>query len=682
MLACFLLLSSCQQSEAPGDSFYSPASSVAKQIIRVQASIPAAVDTAVVTPRAITHLETGMELEANSHVYVVPKLTQSERQATSFKAVVALLNKTKGQLHTSIATWNLEDHNWEGGTGKHFYLENLELDANMKPTNTTDEWYLLAITGTGDYDDSRREFSCGYNSSAYDNGRLILPAVNPGQRLSLAVPFASSWRRLKWDDGHQHFELYDNQRVLKFEPQGAFFIFDLVNYMRLGVDVNRDMTLETNGYASKGLYNFNRIVNQASYRQGITDNKDGIADLWETQDESIPEYLSSPVFSDTDKRHYRIPFRLGSSGKVHLDKSAGSSSPTKLGQHYLVWLQKIDPYRHRAVSSAEGLDEMNVIYAEAEVNEPGRTTFIERTPDYSNGDRAYRNTVNTKTWKPYLGNRYIIATIPQGKERGKSHLVKLRIVRPQIPIEYVGRHVLWSNKQNPGFSESWHIPFDRELLNLLKVPVNYLEERKTAPSGLSASYWVNSIGWVQPRFVGKNDLPLRVAGRSDIRGLTSAFGRDPENPNIIYAVMYKSDQNLGARWSGPTNNYMVAVRMTLNENATHYRDTSNPRRNVLIEHYYLGPNLYLGHKTATLVAYAMTPLFWNRIDPNAIIKRKFPFRPGSNEHYWINKSEDPGNNYETHANYDGEAHVQKSGYVGLNHRFWTVPWLSDKYKAW
>lgn len=674
-----------------------------QHLTHLSANIPASLDTATQRPRAITNLSSELTLDADERVYVVPHLSDKERQATSFRSVVTLVNKTQGRQQTMLATWQLEDHNWEGGLGKHYYLLDLAVDERMKPTNETDEWYMLAVTGGGNYEDTRYELSLGYPESytAEDGKVLQLPEVTPGQRIDFSVPFATTWRRLKWNKRLDHFELYDNTQAVKFAPQGCFFVFALENYMTLGVDVQREMVLESNGYASKGQYNFTRVSEAGYDRSKIQDGADLVADLWESEDEAIPEYLSSPIYSSVDNRHYRIPFRLGSGSAFHLNKAPSSSNPTKISQRYLLWLQKVDPYRGRSASSAEGLDEMNVIYASADVNEPGRTEYVPRRPNYHTGSREfnYRRRINKGAWKPYLGKNYIIATIPQGVERGKSHLVKLRMIRPMIPIEYSGPQAFRSTRGGIALgssgNKSWHIAFDTELLPFLTMPLDYLQEGRNDPSNTTASYQVPLLGWVQPRFTPGDRMvkQVQVASRTAIEGLTSAYAYLPDRKEV-YAVMYKSDydtrgQMLGAK----TNNYMVAVRVKLDYSPT-AEDISaygNPQNKLWsgvtlarIEHYYLGPNLYLGHKSASLVAYAMNPVFWERIDPEAIVMRIVPFKFDDNVRYLYN-GRLPDELYHTQIKRDGTREVNSDGsrvYAQKVWRYWVQPWLDDPEKPW
>lgn len=676
-----------------------------QHLTHLSANIPASLDTATQRPRAITNLSSELTLDADERVYVVPHLSDKERQATSFRSVVTLVNKTQGRQQTMLATWQLEDHNWEGGLGKHYYLLDLAVDERMKPTNETDEWYMLAVTGGGNYEDTRYELSLGYPESytAEDGKVLQLPEVTPGQRIDFSVPFATTWRRLKWNKRLDHFELYDNTQAVKFAPQGCFFVFALENYMTLGVDVQREMVLESNGYASKGQYNFTRVSEAGYDRSKIQDGADLVADLWESEDEAIPEYLSSPIYSSVDNRHYRIPFRLGSGSAFHLNKAPSSSNPTKISQRYLLWLQKVDPYRGRSASSAEGLDEMNVIYASADVNEPGRTEYVPRRPNYHTGSRAinYTQWADTRMWKPYLGNKYIIATIPQGVERGKSHLVKLRMIRPMIPIEYSGPQAFRSSLAQLALGDPnrkiWHLAFEDELFPLLSVPLDYINGQKVDPSGKSSSFNMKGIGWTQPRFTptGNDMVTLVNVGDFQIQGLTSAFTYDQAS-STFYAVMYKSDYGVNGRMEGAkTNNYMVAVRIKLNynpdadENRAFTSSYGNPRNFIVnnrpmarIEHYYLGPNLYLGHKTSTLIAYAMSPVFWKQIDPEAAVIRIVPFEFNGDPQYMYNARN--GNAYRSPLFRNGNRNKDKDQISRVVRYWlhWALPWIDNKAKAW
>ena len=124
---------------------------------------------------------------------------------------------------------------------------------------------------------------------------------------------------------------------------------------------------------------------------------------------------------------------------------------------------------------------------------------------------------------------------------------------------------------------------------------------------------------------------------------------------------------VGNRDPKPTNNYKVAVRMTLPSPQA----TSGE---IKVEEYYLGPNYNLSFNVAGY--YMCHEDFWKRIDRNEIIERTFQLNT-----YWV-KDDGQLNKFEFMVS---EAKLSLSGVAqgkmtnkGGTHYF--IPWL--KAPAW
>lgn len=124
---------------------------------------------------------------------------------------------------------------------------------------------------------------------------------------------------------------------------------------------------------------------------------------------------------------------------------------------------------------------------------------------------------------------------------------------------------------------------------------------------------------------------------------------------------------VGNRDPNPTNNYKVAVRMTLPSPQV----TSGE---IKVEEYYLGPNYNLSFNVAGY--YMCHEDFWKRIDRNEIIERTFWL-----DTYWV-KNDGQLNSYEfmpfaAELSLNGVAQSNKMNKFGT-HYF--IPWL--KAPAW
>ena len=652
--------------------------------------IPAEEDSAAIEKQSQAVRSIKLNLTKGTTVPIVPKLNKGKDGIKdSVQTIVTLYNKTKQRSHSAIVWWVNE-------TRKHisphpyYYMRDIQLPASMTANIDTDEWYLIAVAGGGNYTKSNQRLSV--------TGTTNLTPVQPGQKVEWEAPFATPWRRLKWDKPHRKFLLHSMTQVVKFRPQGIYLVLQVENRANLGVDITRNMRLEGNGYASKGYYDFSAASIQNHLNQ-VHDDQDAVARLWVTTNEETRASRESATFRDQNHPHYLTEFTLGpatgeTSAKIHLNKRTGPGTPTRYTNTYVLWLQKIDPYWDRAATDASGNDEKNIIYAPVEVNEPGRTTFVERKALVSYN---YAQDPHIERWKPYLGSRYIMGSIKQGVQAGKAHLKTLRIVRPFLPIEYTGAEVYYWNRSSLDNKLPWRRPYTKELSPLLRIPTDYLREAYqqaphkaddlTFPRPASVDLG-GDIGIVQYDF---NNDPWEVGiGAIDYDKMSWMFSRVPGS-NTIYGIGYRNYQNPNGSWRDKTNNYAVAIRITLNipyNKSNNGKDIAqnsggSGRENAKIEHYYLGPNFDVGYKPLTSATYVMTPQFWKYcIDDQAIISRVFPFRDTSSGdqgvEYWVWPPADRWQKDRIAITNKSDINYHEGGRA--NQHQWNQPWLNKP--AW
>ena len=580
-----------------------------------------------------------LNLTKGKTVPIVPKLNKGKDGIQdSVLTVVTLYNKTKKLAH-SAPVWWVKQTRKHINPAPHYYMRDIQLPASMTGNIEKDEWYLIAVAGGGSYTKNNQQLSV--------TGTTNLTPVAAGQKVEWEAPFATSWRRLTWDKPHKKFLLKDNSKVVMFRPQGIYLVLQVENRANFGVDITRNMRLEGNGYASKGYYDFSTAsINQQIDQVG--EGKETAARLWVTTNDETRASKESATFRDQNHPHYLTEFTLKPvkgqhDNYIHLNKRKDAGTPTKYNNTYVLWLQKIDPYRDRsAADAANGPDEKNIIYATVEVNEPDRDTYVERKALAS---YPYNKKPQLNHWKPYLGSRYIIGSIKQGVQAGKAHLKTLRIVRPFLPIEHTGAELFHTARRDLDNKLPWRRPYAHELSPLLRIPTDFLQRAgQEAPgSGSSSKDLGSDIGIVQYDF---NNDPWDVQISPVIYNKMSwMFSRIPGS-KVIYGIGYRNYQNLDGSWRDKTNNYAVAIRITLGlrynpkdpnkgDIAKNYGD-----ENAKIEHYYLGPNFDVGPKPRTSVTYVMTPQFWKYcIDQDAIISRVFPFkdtpRGDDGVQYWV-----------------------------------------------
>lgn len=626
-----------------------------------------------------------LDLTKGKTVPIVPKLNRDGIK-DSVKTVVTIYNKTKGISH-SASVWWVKQIRSHISPNPYYYMRDIDLPTSMTTNIATDEWYLIAVAGGGDYTANSQRLSV--------TGVTNLTPVQAGQKVEWEAPFATPWRRLTWDGDRKRFILNSMTQVMKFRPQGIYLVLQVENRANLGVDISRGMRLEGNGYASKGYYDFTATSIQKHLDQ-VSEDQDAVARLWVTTNEETAASKASATFRDQNHPHYLTEFTLNpalgeAGGAIHLNKRIDAGTPTRYNNHtYVLWLQKIDPYWDRAASDGSGVDEKNIIYAPVEVNEPGRDIYVERK---SLASYPYNRNPQINRWKPYLGSRYIIGSIKQGVQAGKAHLKTLRIVRPFLPIEYTGSEIFYSARRDLDGKAPWRRPYTKELSPLLRIPTDYLQEAyQLSPRNPNILNWTQAtsenrggdIGIVQYDF---NNNPWEVGiGPINYDKMSWMYSRVPGS-NTIYGVGYRNFQEVNGRWRDKTNNYAVAIRITLN-----IQSNNNPSRgdiakngggsrheNAKIEHYYLGPNFDVGHKPLTSVTYVMTPQFWKYcIDEQAIISRVFPFKETSRSddgvQYWVWPPGDDWRKDRIAINNKSEIHYKQGG--GFNQSQWNQPWLN------
>ena len=133
----------------------------------------------------------------------------------------------------------------------------------------------------------------------------------------------------------------------------------------------------------------------------------------------------------------------------------------------------------------------------------------------------------------------------------------------------------------------------------------------------------------------------------------------------MYAIMYMKPVNGGD--PNPTNNYKVAVRMTLPSSQA----TSGI---ATIETYYLGSNYNLSFNVAGY--YICHKDFWAKLNPQDIIVRTFQL-----DNYWLNNKDIIAGN-EPKATYTrfSLSGLGQELYTATHGRSYFIPWL--RKPAW
>lgn len=588
-----------------------------------------------------------------------PKLNITQQTMPS---VVVLYNKSTREREVVEANWSVTKE----GSDVKFHLNQLSTTSNL----ANGEWYIMGFMGGGEKKGDDLEV----------NTETTINVIEKGKEFTTSCPFATTWRHIV-KQGNK-LKLYDENKKMVFKPQGVFLVLSLENRVGLDTKINRELTLESNAFCSSGSYKFNVGNN-------VSDDADLAFSYWQANSTKAITRTSAE-YKKYNAEHYTTNIKLnyesakddGSlrQGQSNLNnyiyfnsyKKSGQAAPnTKTNRGFLLCLMPVD---YKKTSDYGSIVNETLLFGKVDVTDPTRTKYTYDKSVY---------TTNPNTWKPYMGNRYLLASFSDDLKKGSSYDVTLRIVRPTLPIER-----LWAYRQADGLameklsrvdaekvaegtksrgnypnldSHLYRLPKYSEFTAIFNNPKLQLENNKplggVSPFNAGAGYGLSLTTGSHRDFV-------------DLNGVQRKFDNwfcSVHGSNVMYGIMYMKP--VDNREAKPTNNYKVAVRMTFpSANAT--------SGDVKVETYYLGPNYNLN--LAAVAGYYMChDEFWKRLDQRDIIVRTFKL-----DFYWlankdiIDREHEPISLY-TKINLDGVAQGLKMDSGGKSY---FLPWL--KSPAW
>ena len=587
-----------------------------------------------------------------------PKLNITQQTMPS---VVVLYNKTHNKKEVVEANWTVKKE----GSDVKFHLNQLSTTSNL----TTGDWYIMAFMGGGEKKGDDLEV----------NTETTINVIEKGKEFTTSCPFATTWRRIV-KEGNK-LKLHNESKKMVFKPQGVFLVLSLENRVGLDTKINRELTLESNAFCSSGSYKFNVDSN-------VSDDADLASSYWEPNSAKAIA-RGSAEYKKYNAEHYTTNIKLNyESAKddgslrqgqsdlnnyIYLNSYKGASQATpktKTNRGFLICLMPVD---YKKTSNYGGIVNETLLFGKVDVTDPNRT-------NYTNDKSVY--TTNPNTWKPFMNNRYLLASFSDELKKGSSYDVTLRIVRPTLPIER-----LWAYRQADGLameklsrvdaekvaegtksrgnypnldSHLYRLPKYSEFTAIFNNPKLQLENNKplggVSPFNAGAGYGLSLTAGSHRDFVNLNGEQRKFDN-----WFCSVHGS-----NVMYGIMYMKP--VDNREAKPTNNYKVAVRVT-------FPSSQATSGNVKVETYYLGPNYNLSFNVAGY--YMCHEEFWKRLNQEDIIVRTFKL-----DFYWlankdiIDRDHEPVSLY-TKINLDGVAQGLKMDSGGKSY---FLPWL--KSPAW
>lgn len=602
------------------------------------------------------------EENINGKTVLYPKLNITKETMPS---VVVLYNKNNGVKEVVEANWNVIKED----TSIKFNLNKLTSKSDL----ANGEWYMMSLMG---------------GEKNGDELKVDIPTeinqIEKDQTFTSPCPFATTWRRIV-KNGNK-LKLDNKSKKMVFKPQGVFLVMSLESRMTLPTKISRELTLESNAFCTSGAYKFNVSNN-------VGEDADLVADYWEPNSQLAISGMSK-VYETYNARHYRSTIKLNYNsgkddgtlrkGQSDLDKyiyfnrykkrtdietpGPGTNTPyTKTNRGFLLCLM---PVNYKKTSSYGNIDNETLLYGKVDVTDPKRTNFTNDTKVYA---------TDPNTWRPYMGNRYLLGSFSNPLSKGSSYDMTLRIIRPNLPIER-----LWAYKHGTGLQKKTRIDADKIAQGLIAYNDYPLLSSKLyrLPKYTEFTPVFNNpklqldkgekLGKLDPFDAGTGyGNSFTVDSHRyfvDLNGVQRKFSNwycAEKNSKVMYAIMYmKPVSNIDPN---PTNNYKVAVRMTF----------PGPRAKLgvaKVETYYLGPNYNLSFNVAGY--FICHPDFWKKLDRQDIISRDFQLGP-----YWLStdniiQPNEPKATY-TEFNLNG---IAQDEFTDTNGGSYFLPWL--KSPAW
>lgn len=598
------------------------------------------------------------EENINGKSVLYPKLNITQQTMPS---VVVLYNKTHNKKEVVEANWTVKKE----GSNVKLHLNKLSTTSNL----ANGDWYIMAFMGGGEKKGDDLEV----------NTETTINVIEKDKEFTTSCPFATTWRRIVKQGSK--LKLYNESKKMVFKPQGVFLVLSLENRVGLDTKVNREVTLESNAFCSSGSYKFN-VGND------VSDDKDLASSYWQANSAKAIA-RGSAEYKKYNAEHYTTNIKLnyesakddGSlrQGQSDLDKyiyfnsykkSGQAASNTKTNRGFLICLMPVD---YKKTSNYSAIVNETLLFGKVDVTDPNRTNYTYDKSVY---------TTNPNTWKPFMDNRYLLASFSDDLKKGSSYDVTLRIVRPTLPIERLWAYRQGNDMQQKKRTEAEGIAEGTQIDNNYYPSLNSKLYRlpkysEFIPIFNNPKVQLNQkqgLGGVPSYDIG-NEYGYAITSDShgdyvDINGQQRKFSNwfcTKPGYNVLYAIMYCKQFN--GKDANGTNNYKVAVRMT-------FPDPEATSGEIKVETYYLGPNYNLSLAVAGY--YMCHEEFWKRLDQKDIIVRTFQLGT-----YWLN-TKNATNPYEKKSQYNDLSPNGITQNANSTRNIWDkhyfLPWL--KSPAW
>lgn len=643
--------------------------------------------------------------EKHTHILPIVDFDRTQNHKHVLKSVLVLYDKTDNEKVLANANWSVRFLK-NKTAGKPDTTKLTLTDVTLPEGKTLDKshtWYMMSFLGgvkisgnTVSVELNRLPKSPNRLGDYYSD--MYLNKVDTGQRVSMLVPFATSWRQVQVDGTKITPTVASGQKRtdhLIFKPQAAFIELGVENYMSFPISLGADLRMESNCLTTEGNYDFSSL------------NPSNFSGLIPTMEAKTYWKPSGTKKTGVDNQwikyngvHFVSTFKFSS--RITSLAARQDNKPSKHPGRYIIAVMPFNPKTPpleagQSIESALPQMEQTLFF--------GVPKVVGRATSYPTSDpNSYK--YDPKYLVPNFGNSYLLGSTGEAIYKQKSYAMMLRVIRPMLPIEHIYLHqsdnpAYKANRRtaesmpkehmNQSFKDKYRLPYWSELGPILTLNYKTLTEGQVVgglvpPSGKVVN-WGRGYGRIgsvvaSPQVVIIQDKPFdmvhyynwndgdRADNQKRIYGLTYM---DPNFRRMNYITKeggyVRPANDSGNTWNR-TNMYKCATRIIY----------SRDGETVRIATYYLGPNLDINNQ----FYYTMHGSFWTSIaDPSgAVITRELPFNGNNEDPTWYWGDGSPKPDYYKNKK---RMPIKRSGETGTGDdkeegEPWTIYWL--KKNSW
>ena len=629
---------------------------------------------------------------------------KGEERKHVLKSVLVLYDKTANDKVLANAKWSVRFlKNKTAGKPDTTKLTLTEVTLpEGKTLDKSHTWYMMSFLGGVKI--SGNTVSVELNRVLKNDKKLgdyqsdmYLNKVNTGHRVSMLVPFATSWRQVQIDGTKITPTVASGQKRtdhLIFKPQAAFVELSVANYISQPMKIkglSPKITMESNCLTTEGNYDFSSLnatdfngltltTEPSTYWKPSGTKKTGVDNQWIKY--NGVHFVSTFTLYGFPSQ---IPGRTG-------------NSPVMVDGRYIIAVMPFNPKTPplaagQSIESGLTKMEQTLFYCEPKM--------MKRNGDKPTNDPASYAS-DPKDLTPTFGSRYLLGSTGDALKKGRAYSMALRLIRPMLPIErlYVHKSTelnfettrtdalnMPSDHMNSDLKSKYRLPYRTEISNFLTVNYSTLKGWSDKPAEGKTWSWGDGFS-LMASVGGKHNRTLLANKSGAMYDMLNYFSlRSDGGKETIYGIMYLGktvamhnytnkeggyNKPTLAGGYGETYMYKVAVRITFPNNKQMKLDT-----------YYVGSNLDINNQFYHL----MHPSFWATLSDKDIISRTLPFNTADKEpiFYWGegieqkygNSEIDPPGNpnripiLRNGASWEGNVN-DTSG------KAWTVYWLKER----